>query len=248
VAGLGQGIVLYARSQAEVFLAEGFPQAKVFVSQNAIDREPIEKALGAPREDERLKTIPAEDKVIVFSSRLEPDKKPGLLLEALTLVRKSLPARLIFLGDGPLLELLKQEAKRLGLEPHVEFLGAEYDETKIAPIMRRAHVFAYPAAIGLSLLHAFHYGLPVITSDDYSSHNPEIEALIPGENGEVFVDGSAEDFARVLVSVLEDEPHRIRLSRGALETVTRPGGYTLNQMVEGMQRAIQTVYRAPRSK
>jgi glycosyltransferase involved in cell wall biosynthesis len=238
---LASGLVLYSESARRRLIDEGFDAERVFVAQNALDREPIDRALSIARDGNPLRSMPVDDKVILFSSRLEPDKRPELLLEALALVRLSLPARLIVLGAGPLLEPLKLQAQKLRLTPFVEFLGAEYDEAHVAPWMKRAHIFAYPSSIGLSLLHAFHYGLPVVTSDDFASHNPEIDALNPGQNGVTFRDGNAHDFAQAMLNLLEDEPLRARLGAAALATVTGPNGYTLANMVRGMHHAIVSV-------
>jgi glycosyltransferase involved in cell wall biosynthesis len=235
---LASGIVVYSDSARERLLSEGFTPERAFVARNALDREPIERALRARKVNRRLESIRAEEKVILFSSRLEPDKRPGLLLEALALVRQRFEARLVVLGAGPLLEQLKVEAQELGVAPFVEFLGAEYEEANIAPWMKRAQVFAYPGAIGLSLLHAFHYSLPVVASDDRVIHNPEIDALVSGVNGATFRDGDAQDLARVLVELLSDEPRRLKLAKAALETVTSPDGYTMAHMVDGMEEAI----------
>jgi glycosyltransferase involved in cell wall biosynthesis len=234
---LASGVVLYSTTQRVRLVAEGFSAGRAYVAQNALDRAPIAVAQGHVAGSAGPSDLP-EEPTILFSSRLEPDKRPDLLLAAFALVTKEANAHLLIIGDGPLLHQLEAQSRALGVSDFVEFVGAEYEETRVAALMRRAMVFAYPAAIGLSLLHAFHYGLPVVTSDDIETHNPEIEALLPGQNGATFRDGDVADFARVLLELIADEPLRKRLSLGALETVTVESGFTLDNMVRGMLDAI----------
>jgi glycosyltransferase involved in cell wall biosynthesis len=58
-------------------------------------------------------------------SRLEPDKGVDMLLTAFGLLSEDRPAlRLEIIGDGPLAPALRSQARNLGLEDRVRFLGA----------------------------------------------------------------------------------------------------------------------------
>jgi glycosyltransferase involved in cell wall biosynthesis len=102
--------------------------------------------------------------------------------------------------------------------------------------MLSATLFAYPRNIGLSVLHAFGYGVPVVTSADLSTHNPEREALEDGVNSLLFKDGSAADFADKCAAILRDPDLRRKLSIAALATVSSE--FSLMNMVTGMRSAI----------
>ena len=86
--------------------------------------------------------------------------------------------------------------------------GAIYDDMDLAPYLMSAAVFAFPRAMGLSAMHAFGYGLPVVTCDDAATHGPEFEALRDGENARLYRPGDAADFARCMLECLDDPERR----------------------------------------
>jgi glycosyltransferase involved in cell wall biosynthesis len=238
-------LLLYNHTAARKLIDEGFDPSCVFVAQNSIDQAPIQAArdhwLSRPADLEafRAKNGLVGRDASVFISRLEPDKKIELLLNAWVHVVKQRPtARLIVIGKGASLEDSEALARSLGIEKAVVFTGPIYDDMDIAPWCLCASSFAYPAAIGLSIFHGFGYGLPVVTSDDIPSHNPEIEAMRNGENGLLYRDGDPADFAAKLLQCMTDEPLRERLSREALSTVLSPDGFNIQRMVQGFMAAI----------
>lgn len=237
--------LLYTRTGAKRLELEGFDPARLFAAQNSIDQRPIIQA----REDWRsrphdLERFRAKHGIIdhalaIFISRLEPDKRVDVLLEAFAKVVRELPsARLALIGKGSAENSLREQARRLNLESHVIFAGAIYDDANLAPWFLSAGCMAYPAAIGLSIFHAFGYGLPVVTSDDIPSHNPEIEALCDGENGLLYRDGDANDFAAKMLICMRDRTTRQRMGEQALAAVRAPDGYCIERMVRGFTDAI----------
>ena len=177
--------------------------------------------------------------MILFISRLEADKRVDLLLDAFKIVANQRPgAKLAIIGRGEEEQALRDRTGRLGLSDRVIFPGAIYDEMQLAPWFLSAACMAYPVAIGLSVLHAFGYRLPVVTSDDIASHNPEIEALRDGENGLLYRDGDVGDFAAKMLMCMNDTEVRRRMSDAALLTVGEPDGFCIPRMVRGFVEAI----------
>jgi len=79
------------------------------------------------------------------------ENRPLLVLEALIALRKSgLPARLTFLGDGPLRKALQQRAEELGLDRAVRFESAADSDTLDGSDQVRARVDASRAVVDLS--------------------------------------------------------------------------------------------------
>jgi glycosyltransferase involved in cell wall biosynthesis len=149
----------------------------------------------------------------------------------------------VLVGNGSCVPALQERAKAAGLGESVTFTGPIYDEAMLAPWAMSAACFVYPAAIGLSIYHAFAYGLPVLTSDDIASHNPEIEALEPGVNGLLVKDGDPNAFAQSIERVIADPQARARFRQAALATIHRPGGFTIDTMARGFADAIAAVRR-----
>ena len=251
---LADACLVYNHTAAKRLVAEGTPCEKVFVALNAIDQAPIAAARGhwlerpdALRDFQRqhnLALAEGSDRpdLVVFVSRLEPDKRVDLLIEAFAKVLQRRPsARLAIIGRGPEQTRLESLAGRLGIKSAVRFTGAIYDEDKLAPWFLSASVFAYPVAIGLSILHSFGYGVPVVTSDDHASHNPEIEALRPVVNGLTYRDGDTAAFAEAMIRILANPADQQRMSDAAIATVSSPDGFTIERMVRGFVDAIHFV-------
>jgi glycosyltransferase involved in cell wall biosynthesis len=248
--------LLYNHIAAQQLLSRGYPKEKIFVALNAIDQTPIaaardlwlarSDALNSFQREQGLTSASGGGRrcdLILFVSRLEADKRVDLLLEAFAKVLHARPtARLAIIGRGPERAKLEVQASALGIANAVRFTGGIYDEDQLAPWFLSASVFAYPQAIGLSILHAFGYGVPVITSDDLPSHNPEIEALRQNENGALYRDGDTADFAAAMLRILGSSADHERMSAAALSTVSDPTGFTLDRMVQGFVDAIQCVH------
>jgi len=232
-------VLLYTQTIAERLVRQnGFDPQRVFVAQNALDQEPIRAArehwLARPKE---LAAFAAErgldpQRTLIFVSRLEAENRIGLLLQATARICAREPrARLVIVGDGPERQALEARAADLGLGGRVVFAGKMYDDMALAPWMLSASLLCYPVNIGLSLLHAMGYGLPVVTGDDIAAQNPEIEALTHGVNGLLYRNGDIDHLAEQCLNILTDAALRQRLRQGALHTVAEE--YTLERMVQG---------------
>ncbi len=174
------------------------------------------------------------NKTAIFVSWLEPRNEPSTLLYALQLARRRDPeVKLVIVGEGRERVPLQTLAGELGESDSVLFTGAIYDEHHLAPWMLSASLFCYPTNIGLSLMHAFGYGLPVVTGNDVGRHNPEIEAFADGVNGLFFAQGNANDLAEKWLRIMNDGALRRILSANARVQVEQT--YTLDKMVQGFR-------------
>lgn len=241
---LSNACILYSHAQAESLLAEGHDRSKIFVAPNSVDPAPIEAAKAAWSRD-RVDLFLAErgcirGKTLLYISRLERWKRVDMLLRAVARLAPSEPElRAAIIGDGEDRARLESLAKELGIGDRILFVGPLYDEMAIAPWMLGSACLAFPAAIGLSMLHALNYGLPVISSDDRLPHGPEIEALRPGENGFLYRDGDVASFASAIAQIVGDPALHRKLSDGALATVTGANAWNLEAMVRGFVAAIR---------
>jgi glycosyltransferase involved in cell wall biosynthesis len=244
VGKLADATIFYNHTAANMHIQRfGWNPKRVFVALNAIDQSACEAAkaewLETPKKlsDFREANHIAGHDVVVFCSRLSADNRVDLLLEAVArLVPKHPKLTAVIIGGGDEATNLKNIATRLGISDRVNFTGAIYEETKLAPWFMSAKIFCYPANIGLSLLHAFGYGLPAVTCDAISAQNPEIEALLHEHNGLLYADGNIEALATALDRLLRDDAFRQKLSANALNTVQQK--FTLDRMVQGLEMAI----------
>ena len=125
----------------------------------------------------------------------------------------------ILIGDGPERSRLKRLSQKKHVYSNILFVGALYLEEELAPWFLSADIFVHPSAIGLSLLHAMGYGIPVVTHSNRDQHMPEFEAFVEGETGITFEEGNTADFADKVSLLLGDEKMRKRMGERAEEIV-----------------------------
>ena len=243
MAGLATALLFSSYQARDRFGSAGFAEERLHVAPSALEQAPIGRArehwidaadqLAAFRAGQGL-----DGPLILFVSQLKPENRLDLLFEAAAMLLPTHPRlTLAIIGGGePELSRLKARAGALGLDRRVRFLGSLYDEDALAPWFLSADAFCHPANAGLSLLHAFGFGLPVVTTDSRTRQGPEAEILRPGDNALLYGHGDAAAMAGVLHRLIVDRDLRARVSRGALETASRR---SLRAMVDGMDRAIR---------
>jgi glycosyltransferase involved in cell wall biosynthesis len=210
-----------------------------------LDQEPIHSAKVAWLENPaKLEQFRREQNLgpgphILFVSRLEPANRLDLLVEAVEKLAAEFPhLQVNIVGKGAAeQERVRVLADARGVAAHFRFVGPIYDELALAPWFLTANVFCYPANIGLSVLHAFGYGLPVVTSDDLSGQNPEIEARKSGHNGLFYRHGDAGALADCLRSIILNSELAKIMSAEAVRTVTEE--FSLQNMVGQMAAAVR---------
>jgi glycosyltransferase involved in cell wall biosynthesis len=160
---------------------------------------------------------------ILFVGRLIERKGVAHLIRALGVVRNTLPARLIVIGDGPERAALQQLAVERGLGDHVEFRGRVTEEA-LREAYAVADVFALPSVfdarqdtegLGVVLLEAMNYSVPVVASEiggipDIVQHERTGLLVPPGDEGAL---------ASALTRVLTDRRLSERLGAGALRAL-----------------------------
>jgi glycosyltransferase involved in cell wall biosynthesis len=241
---LADACVLYGFSARDTLAGKGYPADKLFVAPNAIDQSPIQEAVRFWRTRGRLDRFRREHQIarvplLAYISRLEPEKRPEMLIEALAKVRAVRPdAIAVFIGSGSAQRHLEQRANELNLSEAVRFLGPLHDEMAIAPWALSSVCLVQPEKLGLSILHAFGYGLPAITSEDSSLHLPEVEVLEHGVNGLFYRHRDVNDLTNKILTLIEDTNLRNNLSARAVRAVNSRDGRGLPVMVSGLAAAI----------
>ena len=115
-------------------------------------------------------------------------------------VRESLPSALVMVGDGPDRVQAEHEARALGVDRDVLFLG-KIDA--VAPLLAGADLFLLPSrseSFGLSALEALASGVPVVASN--AGGLPEV--IRDGETGVMCPVGDVDGMARSALEILRD--------------------------------------------
>lgn len=103
--------------------------------------------------------------VMIHVSNFRPVKRVQDCVRVLAEVRKSVNARLVFVGDGPERSDAERLCRELGVWEHVLFLGKQH---ALPEILSTADIFLLPSqqeSFGLSALEAMACGVPVIATN-----------------------------------------------------------------------------------
>jgi N-acetyl-alpha-D-glucosaminyl L-malate synthase BshA len=165
------------------------------------DREPCHRKALAPQ----------DEKIIMHVSNFRPLKRVTDVVDVFARVRAQMPARLVFVGDGPERARAEEKADELGIRQHVLFLGkhASVDE-----LLSCADLFLLPSeseSFGLAALEAMACGAPVIASAVGGLR----EIVTHGENGYLFPVGDVDSMAAAALEVLGNADVSDRLAATA---------------------------------
>lgn len=122
---------------------------------------------------------------ILFIGRLTAKSQLLTLIKSLEIMNRS-TVKLHVIGDGEYMNKSIELSKELGVFDRITFYKNVFDEIEISKIANKCKLFVYPGDVGLSVIHSFCYGLPVVVHNDINKHMPEIAAFDEGENGMCF--------------------------------------------------------------
>ncbi|MFK5949810.1 MAG: glycosyltransferase [Methylococcales bacterium] len=143
-----------------------------------------------------------EEPVIISVGRLTRQKDYATLIQALSIVRKQQPARLIILGEGEDRNDLKNIIVKLKLEDYVDLAG--FVDNPYA-YMAKSDVFVLSSlweGLPNTLIEAMAVGLPVVATDCRSGPN---EILANGKYGWLSQTGSAISIADGILQALTSD-------------------------------------------
>ncbi len=152
--------------------------------------------------------------VVLTVARLDEQKGHQYLLAAAAQVRQ---AQFVLAGDGPLRASLEAQARSLGLEQRVKFLGYRSD---IPDLLAGCDVFVLPSlyeGLPLSILEAMSTGKPVIATQIGGTD----EAVISGETGLLVPPADPTALAAAIQKVLDDRPFARQLALAGRARVER---------------------------
>jgi glycosyltransferase involved in cell wall biosynthesis len=118
--------------------------------------------------------------------------------------------------------------------PNIYKLGPIYDDQRF-DLLSASDVYCLPGAVGLSIVDAFHCGLPFVTEE--GDESAEIAYLKHGQNGFVVPRGDVNELAKSLLLLLDDDQLRARFSAAARKEATVNA--SIEQLCEGFAAALR---------
>ncbi len=149
--------------------------------------------------------------VLAHVSNFRPVKRVTDVVRIFARVHASQPCTLLMVGDGPERDAAEAEARRLGVERDVQFLG-KLDA--VAPLLATARVFLLPSeteSFGLSALEALACGVPVVASRTGGL----AEVVRDGETGVLAPVADVDAMAEAALTLVRDESRWTAMSRAA---------------------------------
>jgi glycosyltransferase involved in cell wall biosynthesis len=173
---------------------------------------------------------------ILYVGRLEPEKKPRVLLEAFAELASSRPEwDLVMVGTGSLRGELEAFATSSDLVERARFAGPIHDVDALTQLYARARCSVSPGVVGLALTQSLGFGVPMVLADD--AHGPEIElASQPG----AVVFFARDSMAGLIAALQSAELDLTGEQRAALSKVVR-SDYSAEAMASGLVDAVLNV-------
>jgi alpha-1,6-mannosyltransferase len=151
--------------------------------------------------DRRRRAPEPSRPLLVMCTRLSPEKRPDLAIDALALLRRSgRDARLVVAGAGPLLNTLRRRT----VGTPVDLLGHVADRVALAELLASADAVLAPGPIetfGLAALEALASGTPVV-----AARSSALSEIVSGDAG-ALATATPEGFANAVVEVLRRPAH-----------------------------------------
>jgi L-malate glycosyltransferase len=156
------------------------------------------------------------EKMVMHISNFRPVKRVCDVVQIFDGINRSVPARLVFVGDGPDRTEAVEEAQRLGIRDRVIFLGKQ---DNVAELLACADLFLLPSqseSFGLAALEAMACGVPVVATR--AGGIPEVvEHGVTGYLAEI---GAVEEMAEAGVALLSDAGRWDQVSAAARAVAT----------------------------
>jgi glycosyltransferase involved in cell wall biosynthesis len=199
--------------------------------------EPASFVLGDREGFRKNYNIPQERPVLLFVGRVAHEKNIGFLLKVLDCVRKQIPEVLfVIAGEGPARESLVQEAKVLGLNENIAFIGYLDRHTELNNCYRSADIFIFSSRTetqGLVLLEAMAQGVPVVSTAELGTKDVLHDGL-----GVWIAKEDLTDFTEKIVKMLKDDEARKSLGVSGRDYAH---GWSASKQAERMLTFYQSV-------
>jgi glycosyltransferase involved in cell wall biosynthesis len=179
----GSTVITISDSSRDELSAAGFNPLKVFVANPSLSYE-VEKLAEQVLCNERKKNR------IIYVGRLKKYKGIDVLIQAVNILRNTLPVELLIVGRGDYEYALREIVRSLGLENTVKFTGF-LDEAEKIQQLKSASVFACcsidEGGWTIAGLEAMRCGLPLVVT--YSQK----DLVNEGITGHITLDSASPD-------------------------------------------------------
>jgi len=172
---------------------------EIKVVYNFIDIDKYDKE--NKRDCKRSALARPEERILTHVSNFRPVKRTSDIIRIFDIVQRTVPSKLLMVGDGPEKRKAEVLAKELGIADKVIFLG---NSTEVARILCYSDLFILPSkteSFGLAALEAMAAKTAVISTN--AGGLPEV--TVHGKTGFLSAIGDVEDMAENALKILKDD-------------------------------------------
>ncbi|WP_347174982.1 N-acetyl-alpha-D-glucosaminyl L-malate synthase BshA [Polaribacter uvawellassae] len=181
----------------------------IHVIHNFIDTEKYDKA--HEQECQRIALAKPNERIFTHVSNFRPVKRVEDVIKTFEIVHRTVPSKLLMVGDGPERRSAELLVKRLGIKKDVLFLG---NSSEVAEILCYTDVFLLPSkteSFGLAALEAMAAGTAVVSAN--SGGLPEVN--VHGVTGYLSDVGDVEDMAKNVLKIIKDDATLLQFKQNA---------------------------------
>ncbi|HEY9230413.1 MAG TPA: N-acetyl-alpha-D-glucosaminyl L-malate synthase BshA [Gemmatimonadaceae bacterium] len=222
--------------QSETLTTFGCTACRIEVIPNFVDPDVYDRSKYTSILDEQ---VDSNAQVLMHVSNFRPVKRVKDVVRVFARVAKRVPSVLVMVGDGPDRVDAESEARDLGVQDKVFFLG-KIDT--VAPLLAGADLFLLPSSsesFGLSALEALACGVPVIGT--MTGGLPEV--VRQNETGVLCPVGDVDAMADAAVSILSDrDKWRAMSARAAADARER---FSLDEIVAEYEKFYEYTLAQP---
>lgn len=233
------GVLAYSAAGKRNLQTLGIHEDKIKVINNSIPK----KDYGFLRLDvlEAKKKQNNQTLNLIVVGKLTAVKKISLLVEAAEKLRNQyVQVKVAIVGNGYDMNILENLVKEKQLEDVVTLHGPMYGE-ELDALMLRSDMYVLPGAVGLSIVHAFSYGLPIITTSNIDVHRPEIELFAEGKTGMLYQGFDVDDMVDKILDLKEKlSESRVSIATSCIESI-KEHGYLPQVMIENIKNHVLTL-------
>ena len=164
-----------------------------FVDVERFNRKPIDAF--------RKVIAPEGERILLHASNFRKIKRVQDVVKIFNIVRKKVPAKLLFVGDGPERATAEQLCRELRVCNDIRFVGKQEQMEDILAIADLFLLTSEYESFGLAALEAMAAGVPVVSTN--AGGLPEI--MVHGKVGYMGNVGDVETMSQYAIEILQNE-------------------------------------------
>jgi sugar transferase (PEP-CTERM/EpsH1 system associated) len=215
----------------------GVRPTKIQTIRNGVSLDRFERSTQKPASILSELGIETGETVIGWVGTLYWVKNPDMFVRAAIRFKEEPAVKFLVVGGGELLETLRQESVRVGMQDRMVFTGHRDDVSHLMKVMDVFVQTSVTEGMSNTILEAMASSLPCVVTNVGGNG----ELVTPGENGFLVPSGDAGQLADRLVDLVRDPMLRQQMGERSRERVQRE--YTIRRMTDEYRTLYLDCYR-----